>query len=473
MDRERDRLVGGREGLRAVIALVLSLSACLLMAGTARAETVTIGTPTADFGPTGSVESASGCNNCTQYQVSTPNPVVTETAPADGVITAWRVSGGGTLTLEVLRAGADGTLSNVGGGGAQTATSGTGVPSQPVHIPVLKGDSIGVHLSGTSPKVFNTSLAADGRIGQVSPDVPGTPTLLSGLLSLNADVALTPVVTSISVTSGSTGGGTVTTITGLYLDGSTSVRFGAVPASSFTIVSPDEIEASSPGQGAGPVDVTVTGPGGTSVTSAADQFTYVAPPAPPGGANAQSPAGQGAGAAGGGSSLVISPLSLSASYFLAAPSGASIAKKVATGTKLTYVLSAPATTSFVVQQVRSGRLLPANSKGVRTCAPTTKALETLPKCSRYVSLTPHLTHKGGAGPNVVHLSGRLNGHALAPGPYRLVATATSTATPTLVSAAVTHSFHILAPSKSSKTTAKPKAHAALPNNGSGASSAPA
>ena len=37
----------------------------------------------------------------------------------------------------------------------------------------------------------------------------------------------------------------------------------------------------------------------------------------------------------------------------------------------------------------------------------------------------------------VHLTGRLNGHALAPGSYRLLASAISTATPTTVSASVT------------------------------------
>jgi hypothetical protein len=485
MDTDVNRLVGGRRRIRAGAApggrqrrrragvgLLATLSAGLLLAGTAAAETVTIGTPTADFGPTGSVESSSGCNNCTQYQLSTQNPLAVETVPADGVITGWRVSGGGTLTLEVLRPGADGTLSNVGGSGGQTASSGTGIPTQPVHIPVLEGDSIGVHLSGSSPKVFNTGSASDGTFGQVSPDVPATPNILSGLISLNADVALTPVVSSISATSGSTGGGTVTTITGSYLDGSTSVRFGAVPASSFTVVSSTEILASAPAQSAGTVDVTVGGPGGSSPTTPADRFTYSAPAGQHDAGGGQSPSGPET-PIDTGPGLLLSPLSLSASYFLAAKSGAAIAK-TATGTMLTYTLSAPATTTLIIQSVLPGRLLPANSTGVRTCvAPNRATLPVkLPKCSRYVSLTPHLTHTGPSGRNSVRLTGRLSGHALAPGPYRLLATATSTATPSLVSAPVTHAFHVLAPKTSSKTTTRPKAHAALPTTGPGAAAAP-
>jgi hypothetical protein len=462
MGTERDGPRRGRRRLRTGIALAVTLLLGLIPAS-AGATVVTIGTPTASFAVG---QSSAGCN-CTQYQATAPAGYV-ETAPAAGVITGWRVAGAGTLTLEVLRRAADGSLSIVGEStGGQSASTGTVSASQPVHIPVLAGDFIAVHLAGTSPKVYNSGPLAGGTIGEAAPDIPATfPNLQTpgGTLDLNADITLTPQIASVSPSSGPTGATNLVTISGQYLDGVTSVEFGGIPAA-FTLVSPTEITAYGPLEGPGVVDVTVTGPAATSAVTAADQFDFLPKPG-----TGQTPIASGSGTPGApGASFVLSPLSLSASYFLAAPSGASIAaataKKTAVGTTLTYTVSAPATTSFVIQEGLPGRLLPATSAHAkRICiAPNEATLpQKLPACARYVSLTPKLTHTGPAGRNTVHLSGRLNGHALASGSYRLVATAMSSAMPTLTSAQVTHAFHILAPPKPAKPGAKPKAHAALP-----------
>jgi IPT/TIG domain-containing protein len=87
-------------------------------------------------------------------------------------------------------------------------------------------------------------------------------------------VAPTPVVKSISPTSGSTKGGTQVTITGTGFTCATSVSFGTVAASSFTVTSDTQISAVSPAESPGTADVTVTTAGGTSANSSADQFTY-------------------------------------------------------------------------------------------------------------------------------------------------------------------------------------------------------
>jgi len=86
-----------------------------------------------------------------------------------------------------------------------------------------------------------------------------------------------PVVTAVTPVTGSTAGGTTVTITGLNFRGATAVRFGATAAESFKVDSATQITAVSPPAPAGVVDVTVTTLGGTSATSAADGFTYVAP----------------------------------------------------------------------------------------------------------------------------------------------------------------------------------------------------
>jgi large repetitive protein len=86
-----------------------------------------------------------------------------------------------------------------------------------------------------------------------------------------------PTVTAISPTSGSTAGGTVVTLTGTNFTGATAVSFGGSAATSFTVNSATSITATAPAGAAGTVNITVTTPGGTSATAAANQFTYVAP----------------------------------------------------------------------------------------------------------------------------------------------------------------------------------------------------
>jgi hypothetical protein len=89
----------------------------------------------------------------------------------------------------------------------------------------------------------------------------------------------TPTVTSISPGTGVKRGGTTVTVTGANFADVTAVSFGSTSATSFTVVSPTSITAISPA-GSGTVDVTVTSPGGTSATSASDQFSYPTPAAP-------------------------------------------------------------------------------------------------------------------------------------------------------------------------------------------------
>lgn len=90
----------------------------------------------------------------------------------------------------------------------------------------------------------------------------------------NPPASTLPVVSSISPTSGPIAGGTPVAILGEGFTGATGVFFGAVAAASFVPPTTDTaISAVSPPSAAGTVDVTVVGPGGTSVASPADQYT--------------------------------------------------------------------------------------------------------------------------------------------------------------------------------------------------------
>ena len=67
------------------------------------------------------------------------------------------------------------------------------------------------------------------------------------------------------------------TITGTGFTGASAVDFGTTPATTFTVGGASMITALSPA-GTGAVGVTVTTPSGTSATSTADVFTYLATP---------------------------------------------------------------------------------------------------------------------------------------------------------------------------------------------------
>lgn len=85
-----------------------------------------------------------------------------------------------------------------------------------------------------------------------------------------------PHVTQVAPTNGA--GGTRVVLSGRSLLGATSVHFGSVPATTFTVDKRGTtIVARAPAQKAGVVVVTVTSAGGTSLPVAVDRFTYVAP----------------------------------------------------------------------------------------------------------------------------------------------------------------------------------------------------
>ena len=88
--------------------------------------------------------------------------------------------------------------------------------------------------------------------------------------------AAAPTVTSLSPTTGSTAGGTTVTITGTNLANATAVTFGEVAVTTFQSDTATQIVLTAPAGAAGAVDVTVATASGTSATSSADRFTYVA-----------------------------------------------------------------------------------------------------------------------------------------------------------------------------------------------------
>ena len=135
----------------------------------------------------------------------------------------------------------------------------------------------GVYSGATTSTLSITGATAgmNGYIYRVVVTGATAPAAVSNGAALTVNAAL-PTVTSVSPASGPTTGGTYVTISGSNFSGVTAVKFGATSATNITVVNTTQITASSPAGMAGTVDVTVTSSGGTSATSAADQFTYSA-----------------------------------------------------------------------------------------------------------------------------------------------------------------------------------------------------
>lgn len=154
-----------------------------------------------------------------------------------------------------------------------------------------------------------------------------------------ATLNLVPTVTSISPTSGPTAGGTTVTITGTNFTGVTSVTFGATAASGFTFNTSTSITATSPA-GTGTVDVRVTTGGGTTATSAADQFTYIVPPALTVSTNGPLNLGStGQGTAGAAQSFSVGGSNLTANLVVTAPAGVEVSTSSGSGYSSTVPLT--------------------------------------------------------------------------------------------------------------------------------------
>jgi hypothetical protein len=119
-----------------------------------------------------------------------------------------------------------------------------------------------------------TSIVAKAPPGSGTVDVTVTTPEGTSVIGSADEFHYLPAVTKVSPVSGPVGGGTTVTITGVEFTGATSVKFGSIEATSFTVNSATSITAVSPEELAGIVDVRVSTPEGTSPSSAKDKFKF-------------------------------------------------------------------------------------------------------------------------------------------------------------------------------------------------------
>jgi hypothetical protein len=134
---------------------------------------------------------------------------------------------------------------------------------------------------GGSPGL-NLLVMSDTLLTVVSPAGVGvvdvTVTGVGGTSTISAvdTFSYLPVVTGVSPSVGPPVGGTSVTVSGSNFTGATAVSFGGIFGVNMVLVNDTQLTVIAP-PGMGVVDVTVTGPGGTSSVAAADLFAYGAP----------------------------------------------------------------------------------------------------------------------------------------------------------------------------------------------------
>ncbi len=258
--------------------------------------TVTSVSPTAASSGGGSVVTITGTGftNATEVDFGAI-PVDTFTINSDTSISvADPPQSGGTVDVTVVSAGGSSALST-NDRFTYVAAAAPAITSLGTSSGTTAGGMVisvnGSAFTGASAVFFGSVPAltfvvnGDGQLTAVAPpqaagtvDVtvttPSGTSIISSSDEFTYTSATAPSVSGLSITSGTTAGGSVTTISGSHFTGATGVSFGNVPADDFTILSDGSIVATAPAQASATVDVTVTTWSGTSSTSSSDHFTY-------------------------------------------------------------------------------------------------------------------------------------------------------------------------------------------------------
>ena len=139
------------------------------------------------------------------------------------------------------------------------------------------GATAGTSLKVESPTELTIESPAGTGTVNVTVESPGGTSATSTADDFTYDPV--PTVTKLNPADGPLAGETSVKITGTGFTASSTVTFGPTPAAGVIFDSETEITATAPATvTAGPVNVEVSTAGGTSATSAADEYTYVSTP---------------------------------------------------------------------------------------------------------------------------------------------------------------------------------------------------
>jgi hypothetical protein len=248
------------------------------------------------------VITGSGFTGTTQVRFGQYNTSPSFVVDSDTQITAVVPSAGGAGpgTVNVYLTNAIGTSPNVSNAWytyvAPPLVSHVSPPAGPTTggtVVTLTGtslnDATAVRFSGVAATSFSyggngelRAVAPPHALGEVDIVVEGpygtSPTWANDRYTYVAPGV--PVITSMWPASGSEIGGTQIDISGNDLNQTTGVRFGATPATSWSLLSPTVIRATAPAHAVGDVYVTLDSAAGPSPSLNPSRFTYTAQPPP-------------------------------------------------------------------------------------------------------------------------------------------------------------------------------------------------
>jgi hypothetical protein len=261
-------------GLVAVIGL---FGVC----ASAGASPITLGSPTLVTG-----KYAYGCEKplgCTFVSISPPHAGgIMVQSPVDGAIVRWSISARPTTGYAIRTLRRSGNSFTGGKASGPVTVTAFGVQEFASNVPIHVGDLIGLDVP---PEGTIGSNELTGSLhGYMVPTLPEgqshTTGEFAGELALNAQIQPAPQVTGIAPVVGPTAGGTTVRVTGSEFTGVSSIRFGGVPAPSFSVESDGSLTAVAPpvppSRQVAPVTV-VTNAGESPVSS---YFEYLSPESP-------------------------------------------------------------------------------------------------------------------------------------------------------------------------------------------------
>ncbi len=248
-------------------------------------------------------------------------------------------------------------------GGTTITITGTGFVSGAT-VRVNGVTATGVTFVSATQLRANTPAAAAGTYAVRVTNPDGQAGTLNGAFTYRA----APTVTSVSPTSGPTGGGTSITVTGTAFVSGATVAVNGVAATGVTFLSATQVRAVTPAGTAGARSVQVTNPDGQADTLA-NAFTYTtSTPTPTPTLTAVSPA---SGPTTGGTTVTITGTNFAAGATVTVGGAAATSVVVASATSITARTPAGAAGARDVRVTLSGGQAATRTGGFTYTAPTT------------------------------------------------------------------------------------------------------
>jgi hypothetical protein len=276
--RRRGSWPAGLVGAAAVAVLVVAIAVLSLSGGGRHGNgrpSAGVAGPNVATQPSGETGGASGGTTTAGGGTSGSAPLPSNKASRGTGNVAGGVPGSGNGTSSDTTSGAAITSAEPSAG---PVAGGTTVTIHGRGFATASGISFGPRVATAYTVVSDTTIRARTPASATAATVDIVVSLRSGSSSRLPSAFSylpRPRVDGISPSSGTIHGGTWVTVSGAALRRTAQVQFGDTVAPRIEVVSDTRLRVLSPQHLPGPVDITVTTPGGTSPAGSRDRFTYL------------------------------------------------------------------------------------------------------------------------------------------------------------------------------------------------------